>query len=59
MRSRMVTISKVSIRGGLTVNNLQNNIENTTVSAYSLGDLKWFLLKRENRGDHGRIGLCW
>jgi len=39
VRSKMVTISQVSI-GGLTVNSLQNNIENTTVSLYPLRDSK-------------------
>jgi len=29
--------------------NLHNNIENTTVSLYLLGVLKWLLLKRQNR----------
>jgi len=53
----MVNILKVLIRGvDYTINSLKNNIENTTVSLYSLGDLKLFLLKRQNRGNDGGIG---
>ena len=52
MRSRIMNISKVSIRGvDCIINSLKNNIENTTVSLYSLGDIKLFLLKRQNRGE--------
>ena len=41
MHGRMVTSSKVSRLGvHCIINSLQNNIEDTTVSLYSLGHLK-------------------
>jgi len=47
-----VAILKVS-RYGLDhiINSLPNNIENTIISLYSLGDLKLFLLKSKDRGE--------